>query len=245
MRDKSSYREIFARRRIEFLMWAFVAEVLASPFADTHPHAGAALGLVLLAMLLFGIRGMANITIIRRVVIPISLIWLLARLLEAFGDRTRPYANLSPIVGLAFSCAVLVAIFNHLHTHSHNLRSAVAEAFISYLIIATAFSQLYWILNHFTDHAFSQTIPPNQSATFLYFSMVALTSVGYGGIAPVDPYVRLIAAFESMCGVFFVAVVVARLVSTFQSRTLASQIRTGDTNIVTSLSLVNETEPGV
>lgn len=88
---------------------------------------------------------------------------------------------------------------------------------VSYLIIAIGFSQLYWILNELVTDSFNQKLPPRQSSTFLYFSMVTLTSVGYGGIVPVNPFVRLIAAFESMTGIFYVAIVVARLVSAYRS----------------------------
>ena len=34
----------FARHRIKIVMWALVAEMLASPLADSHPRAGALLG---------------------------------------------------------------------------------------------------------------------------------------------------------------------------------------------------------
>ena len=122
-------------------------------------------------------------------------------------------------MGLVFSCSILWAIFDHFHSDFRTPRNAIAEAFISYLVIATAYSQLYWILNHFVDHAFNQTIPSTQAGTFLYFSMVTLTSVGYGGIAPLNPYVRIVAALESMSGIFFVAVVVARLVSSYRPKT--------------------------
>ena len=115
----------------------------------------------------------------------------------------------------ALSCSILWAIFDDFHSRLRDPRSAIAEAFISYLLIAAAFSQLYWILNRFIDHAFNQIILPSQSGTLLYFSMVTLTSVGYGGIVPVNPYV-LVAALESMSGIFFVAIVVARLVSSYR-----------------------------
>ena len=55
-----------------------------------------------------------------------------------------------------------------------------------------------------------------KSARFLYFSLVTLTSVGYGGIIPTNPYVRMVAAFEGVAGVFYIAVVVARLVSSYR-----------------------------
>lgn len=44
--------------------------------------------------------------------------------------------------------------------------------------------------------------------------MVTLTSVGYGGIVPANPYVRMVAAFEGISGIFFIGVV-ARLVSSY------------------------------
>ena len=64
---------------------------------------------------------------------------------------------------------------------------------------------------------FNQFIPSFEISTFLYFSLVTLTSVGYGGIAPVNPYVRMVAAFEGVTGIFYIAVVVARLVSSYRS----------------------------
>jgi len=211
----------FSRHRIDILMWALVVEMIASPLADTHPRIGGLLGLAVLLMLLAGVGYMANRVIVRRIVLPIAFVWMIARLIEAFGDRSKPYANLSPVVGLVFSCAVLWAIFDEFHSVPRNPGSAISEAFITYLVIATAFSQIYWIMNRFVEHAFNQPVAPTHSGTFLYFSMITLTSVGYGGIAPVDPYVRMVAAFESMSGIFFVAVVVARLVASYKPKPAA------------------------
>jgi hypothetical protein len=208
----------FARHRIKIVMWALVAEMLASPLADSHPRAGVLLGLTVLLMLLAGIGHFANRSVVRRVVLPVAGIWMITRLIEALANPHEPYANLSPVVGLMFSCSILWAIFDHFDSDIGSPRNAIPEAFISYLVIATAYSQLYWILNRFVDHAFNQTIPSTQAGTFLYFSMVTLTSVGYGGIAPLNPYVRIVAALESMSGIFFVAVVVARLVSSYRPK---------------------------
>ena len=209
---------LFARHGVVILMCALVAEMLASPLADSHPRASAFLGFAMLLIVLAGVGYIANRKVVRRLVLPVGATWIVARLVEAFANPHRPYANLSPIVGLLFSCSMLWAIFDHLHSEFQNPRNAIAEAFISYLVMATAYSQLYWILNRFVDHAFNQTIPYTQVATFLYFSMITLTSVGYGGIVPLNPYVRMVAALESMSGIFFVAVIVARLVSSYRPK---------------------------
>lgn len=218
LRIKERSARFFHRHSVRILMVALIAEMLASPMADSHPRTGAVLGLAVLLMVLAGISQMANAAIVRRIVLPFAGLWMIARMVEAFGNRQEACANLSPVVGLLFSCSILWAIFTHFRSEFHNPRNAISEAFISYLVIASGFAQLYWILNRFVDHAFNQVIPCTQNGAFLYFSMVTLTSVGYGGIAPLNPYVRMVAAFESMSGIFFIAVVVARLVSSYRPR---------------------------
>jgi hypothetical protein len=202
--------------RSELLMCAFVAQVLASPLADKSPHIGGLLAFCLLVLLLIGAAYMANKRIVRLVVVPFAAIWLVARALEAFGDSHRMYAHLAPVAGLGLSCAILWAILNRFDSVPQVTSSVISEAFISYLVLAIAFSQVYWILNRTLDNPFNQVIPPSQSGTLLYFSMITLSSVGYGGIVPVNPYVRLTAALESMIGIFYIAVVVARLVSSYR-----------------------------
>jgi len=225
MRNVPFRSAFFARQRILIVMLALVGEILASPLADTHPRVGALLGLAVLLMVLAGIGHMANRRIVRHVVMPLAGLWMITRLAEAFGNQREAYANLSPVLGLAMSCSILWAIVDHFRSEVRVIRSAIAEAFIGYLIIAIAFSQVYWILNCFVEHAFNQFIPLTQHGTFLYFSMVTLTSVGYGGIAPLNPYVRMVAALESMSGIFFIAVVVARLVASYRPKESARSRR--------------------
>ena len=46
-----------------------------------------------------------------------------------------------------------------------------------------------------------------------YFSFVTLTTVGYGDISPVSPAARTLAWVEAVTGQFYLAVIVAGLVS--------------------------------
>jgi voltage-gated potassium channel len=193
-----------------------MAEMLASPLADVDPYFGGMLALIILIVMLVAAFYMANKKIVWRVVLPFAGVWLVARAIEALSDSHHIYAHLAPVAGLALSCALLWAIFDRFNSMPQITRSVIAEAFICYLILAIAFFQLYWILNQLLDHAFNQEIPVSQTSTLLYFSMITLSTVGYGIIAPINPYVRLVAAFESMIGIFYVAVVVARLVSSYR-----------------------------
>ena len=204
--------------RSELLLFALIAEIVVSPLADAHPVFGAALAVFILLMLLLGASYLTHSKVIQWVGLPLAGIWIVARILEAFGNENRFYTHLAPVAGLALSCAVLWALLRHFRSSHIVTRNLIAEAFINYLVIAIAFSQLYWVLNHFLDHPFNQAIPRDQTSTLLYFSMITLSSVGYGGIVPVNPYVRFIAALESMTGIFYLAVIVARIVSSYRPR---------------------------
>jgi voltage-gated potassium channel len=202
--------------RSESLVLLFVGLVLLSPLGEADPRVGGLIALGILVLMLAGASYMASRNVVRKVVLPAAAFWLLARIVEALGDNRRVYTHLAPLAGLALSIVVFWAILIRLETLPMVSSGAIAEAFVGYLILATAFAQVYWIMIHMIDHPFNQVILPSQMSTLLYFSMITLTSLGYGGILPIDPYVRLVAAFEGMIGIFYIAVIVARLVVSYR-----------------------------
>jgi voltage-gated potassium channel len=51
----------------------------------------------------------------------------------------------------------------------------------------------------------------------LYFSMITLTTTGYGDITPVSSVARMLAMMEAMTGTFYVAVLISRLVALYSA----------------------------
>ena len=54
--------------------------------------------------------------------------------------------------------------------------------------------------------------------TGLYFSFITLSTVGYGDIIPVSEVARMLAIVEAMFGMFYMALLIARLVSLYSSK---------------------------
>jgi hypothetical protein len=210
---------LIQKYRSELVMSALVAQLLASPVADRNAHIGGALALVVLALLFVGSSYSVNEKRERLVLVVLTAVWITMRLGEAFDGSRHIFSALAPISGLLLSCAVLRIILDRFGMIPKVTGSVISEAFMGYLVIAIAFSQLYSILNMHLESPFNQVIPASKTSTLLYFSMITLSSVGYGGIVPVNPYLRITAALESMIGIFYVAVVVARLVSAYRPRT--------------------------
>ncbi|MBM4153061.1 MAG: two pore domain potassium channel family protein, partial [Kiritimatiellaceae bacterium] len=51
-----------------------------------------------------------------------------------------------------------------------------------------------------------------------YFSLVTMTTIGYGDIAPLNPFVRMVAVMAGVLSQFYMAVVVAVIVGRLMSQ---------------------------
>ena len=52
---------------------------------------------------------------------------------------------------------------------------------------------------------------------FVCFSLVTLTTLGYGDIAPATPLAGILATLQAVVGVFYIAILVAALVGDFMA----------------------------
>lgn len=127
-------------------------------------------------------------------------------------------ADVFPVLFLAYVAAVILrAIFRDRDVSGDSINGA----FCVYLLIALAFSHLYGLVASHQAHSFQLqdhlgAFPPagaRRQSLLTYFSLITLTTVGYGDILPRSPAARMLAVTEAVFGQFYVAVVVAQLIS--------------------------------
>ena len=58
----------------------------------------------------------------------------------------------------------------------------------------------------------------DRSSELLYFSLVTLSTIGYGDVVPLSGEVRMLAALEGVTGVLYIAITVALLVSAYKQQ---------------------------
>jgi hypothetical protein len=56
----------------------------------------------------------------------------------------------------------------------------------------------------------------DRQTELLYFSLVTLSTIGYGDVVPLSGEARILAALEGVTGVLYIAITVALLVSRFR-----------------------------
>jgi hypothetical protein len=59
--------------------------------------------------------------------------------------------------------------------------------------------------------------PADRQTELLYFSLITLSTVGYGDIVPLSGAARIVTALEGVTGVLYIATTVALLVSRFRN----------------------------
>jgi hypothetical protein len=97
----------------------------------------------------------------------------------------------------------------------------ISGALCAYLLLGVIWATMYALLYSVTPSAFNMSgavVPGDDPSEppmhlFLYFSFITQTTVGYGDIEPVGAMARSLAVLQAIIGQFYLAVLVARLVS--------------------------------
>jgi hypothetical protein len=90
----------------------------------------------------------------------------------------------------------------------------IFAACCAYLLLGLAFSGVYELLELTLPGSISAGVSDRvgRRGELLYFSLITLTSTGFGDLLPRLPLARMVAASEALVGQLFIAVVIARLV---------------------------------
>jgi hypothetical protein len=209
-------KAFFRYSAVELLI-ALILLFVSAPLVQKLPGADlvepAVITLVLLsAVLVIGARRRTFITALV-VVIPV----LFARWAHHFfPEKISPFVYLVPAtLFFAFVVARLIRFI---------LRAVVVDINVlcaglsGYLLLGYLWMALYLAVSHWNAAAF--TMPAGTSMdpfSALYFSFITLSTVGYGDIAPASRSARMFAAMEAIVGLFYVAVLISRLVAIYST----------------------------
>lgn len=122
-------------------------------------------------------------------------------------------------------------ILRHVLSFGPLYADRVHAALSVYILLAFAWAGAYAMLEILSPGAFS--IPhaagaaPDEGgpllADMMHLSIATLTSTGFGDITPVAPFARSLSQLEQLTGVFFIAVLISRLVGLYPTEDRGSK----------------------
>jgi hypothetical protein len=95
---------------------------------------------------------------------------------------------------------------------------ALAGAIFGYFLLALVWAMFFRALNIWSPGAFALADNSEAFTELLYFSLVTITTLGYGDISPADPVARISAGLEAATGTLYVAILIARIVRPLSNR---------------------------
>ena len=201
------------------LLLSLALVIVVYPLLDHGDIRRAFLGVLMFVPLL-----MATIRLSERRgwVWPTALL-IAATFLTAVANTFSPHPALE---GLKW--ALLVVFFGltvyGLFPYLKNARSVtdahLYTAISIYLLLGMQWFALYSAIDVFFPGAILQNnaAVADRHSELLYFSLVTLSTIGYGDIVPVNGEVRMLAALEGVAGVLYIAITVALLVSSYKQQ---------------------------
>ena len=180
------------------------------------------LELFFIAVLLAGLRAIQ----IEKALLRFEVILLVASLVCGVLGSMMDHELLF-VLGLAgralFLILVALDILLDLFRGSEVTGDKLAGAVCVYLLIALIWGYAFLITEFVTPESFSftqgnerlQLWVSREFFPFFYFSMVTMTTVGYGDMAPVTTVAQTLATTEALVGQVYLTILVARLVGMF------------------------------
>ncbi len=128
--------------------------------------------------------------------------------------------TISRVFEVAFLLFVTWVILRYLLTEREVTFDTINGAACAYIMIGLVFARAYEWLEAFEPGSFRGITEASHESTweFIYFSLVTMTTLGYGDITPVHNAARSMATIEAVLGQFYVAVMVAYVVAILASK---------------------------
>jgi uncharacterized membrane protein len=128
------------------------------------------------------------------------------------GDLTR-----GGFIWLLLVVAAPVVALMRLMRHKVITTETILGAVSVYLMMAIAGTYLFLFIDTLGGSTGQFFGSPQPTTVFMYFSLVTITTVGYGDFAPVEVFGRAAAGWVAIIGQIYLVVVVAYVVAMFTS----------------------------
>ena len=194
--------------------------VVTAPFVEDLPRGDLIEAVLLTVVMVFAVLAIGG----RQRTLTVALLLAIPAIVGKWLNQLRPDL-MPPFVYLI--AAVVFFGFVVAHLLSFILRATRVDANVlcagiaGYLMLGLLWIPLYVAITRYNPAAFvlSGTAPGATMDGFnaFYFSFITLCTVGYGDVTPVSKVARMLAVTEAITGLFYVAVLISRLVAVYSS----------------------------
>ena len=203
------------------LLITLVLMLVVSPFLQGLKFGGLIEGVLLTLVLLAAVVVVGAGHGMRIVAVALAVITVAGKWLYHFRPDLLP-AEIFLTTGLLFVAFAVVNLLRFTLRAPRVTIEVLCAAISNYLLIGLMWVFAYQLSAQLVPDSFNFASGPSSSRMMdgfnaLYFSFVTLSTIGYGDITPLAPVTRMLAIVEATVGMFYMTVLVARLVALYSS----------------------------
>lgn len=177
-------------------------------------------------MMFFGFRLVRDSRLSQIILAILGVTWLALGVLYAMNVQDIIYQIAAYIAFVLYQAMIARVLLQYIFQTKRVSRDVLYASVTVYILIGAIYVPIYGIIENLTfsmtgTNAFTDgLVPAGQPVpwqSFLYYSYVTLTTMGYGDILPQTMWARAVAISEAVIGVMYTAIVVSRLVALYIS----------------------------
>ncbi|HCY84590.1 MAG TPA: hypothetical protein DHV36_05580 [Desulfobacteraceae bacterium] len=208
--------KFFFREKYTILLAALLVHVIVSPFMAETVSLGLFLDLTFSLVMLsavFSVSRGSRVPLVASVLLMLPCLFLVWWIYIA--GPLEEIRLVSFILQALFVLYITILMGIYILKAPEITRDVISAAIVVYLFVSLFFANLYLILEFTYPGSFTLAHDAilKHPEVMRYFSMVTLSTLGYGDISPVSPQAQTMASVEAIFGQFYLAVLIARLVS--------------------------------
>jgi len=209
------------------LLAAQLAVILAYPFLAGSVAGRAVVGVIQMAVVLSAVWAVRNTPALAWVAVLLGGPAMLLTVAEAVSPETGWIILASAVFHAPFYFFVSYAMIRYLFHDDRVTRDELYATGAAFTVVAWGFAYLYAAAQVVWPGSFVGGASPDGAEALpwfelLYLSFTTLTSVGLSDVYPVVHHARSLVMLEEIAGVFYVALVVARLIGLTRPRRAGS-----------------------
>jgi hypothetical protein len=210
-------RSAFARGadRYDILLLIVVISMMSAPFET------AALRPVFVAILavawLFVLWTSNAPVLAMRLAAALSVVAVIVAGLAQLGSSSTAQEGFT-VAGTLLSLAIIVSTARALTQRIHNTARLLAGALSIYLLFGLIFAYVYALIAEVHTGGFFAQPGPFDPTSYLYYSFITMTTVGFGDLTSNNNLGRMITVLEALLGQIYLVTVIAVVVTNRPSR---------------------------
>ena len=210
------------RTNFFYLLAALLVLLVVIPLADDLDLVSAPLvrGLVFSGLLVVGVWSLRGGGRYFTVGMAFVIVGVVLNILAIYVPmQALQHASILALIG--FMLVAIAYTMKQVAIGSEINANRIVGAVCVYLLLGVIWAMAYTIIEMISPGSFAGFSPIDDlgwDSEWLYFSFVTMTTLGYGDILPVSATARGFAYMQAIVGQFYIAVLVAGLVSAYVSK---------------------------